>query len=269
LPPPGACDTVAERAKPTVGRPPLPRSGAFGTAAGSARQQFAWIWSRESVVRLVLSFVLATALWLYITGKQDPTLSIEYPQPVSVAPENLSDNLVVANNLPAVHAWYRNSTTVPITPASFHPYVDLANYRTGFYRHVPVKVLADPGIQDPKVTPATIPLAIETIQSKAVPVKVHVLNAPPEGFHVDSIQVQPSAVTIQGPRSLVSQVAQAGISIALAGDRFSVEGAYAPEAENSQGHPIAVPYTLLTRPQSHSVSVAVGALSFKQHHIHS
>lgn len=250
---------MAQPAKPDTSRTPFPRSRTFGTAAVSARQQFSWAWSRESVLRLVLSFVLAIALWLYVTGKQDPTLVVEYPQPLRIAPESLAAGLTVTNTLPTVHVWYRNNPTTPITQASFYPYVDLSHLGPGRYGRIPVKVVADPGIQDPSATPSSIPVVIEPLEVKQVRVKVHLLNAPPSGFHVDSVQAQQGVVEVSGPASSVSQVSQAGVYVDLTGARFSIDDSYNLAAENSQGR--AVTGQPVIRPSQVRVKIIIVPLS--------
>src|SRR5918912_1619464 len=118
---------MAQRAKTATVDAARPRSRTFGTAA-VARRQFAWIWSRESLLRLALSFVLATALWLYVTSREDPTLAWDFLPPLSVNVENPNPHLTVTNVLPQVHVRIRANRNLPPSQASFFAFVDLTRF---------------------------------------------------------------------------------------------------------------------------------------------
>lgn len=230
----GARDTVAQRAK-SAARTAPPRSRTFGTATATARQQFSWMWSRESILRLVLSFVLAVALWLYVTSKQDPTQAWDFPQPLSLATENVPSGYIVSNNLPPVRLHVRADTrVVSVTPSSFYTFIDLTKLRPGVH-DVKVNVVADPGISVLTVTPSQVKVRIEQIQYRHVPVHWHVLTPPPAGYRTGVVRADPNTVTVSGPESVVSQVTQTLLYVDLSGARSSVEGTYKLSAEDSQG----------------------------------
>ena len=102
---------MAERAQKAGRRTALPAARTLGAAIQTARQQLAWVWTRESLLRLLLSFVLAIALWLYVTGKQNPSQIQDYAVPLQISTAGLSSNLAVSQVLAArittlADTWY-------------------------------------------------------------------------------------------------------------------------------------------------------------------
>lgn len=237
----------------------LPRTRAFGTAAVSARQQFSWIWSRESLLRLALSTVLALALWLYVTTKLDPTIAQDLPQQISVSTADVPTNLIVTNNLRTVHIRYRlDNANVPVSASSFRAFIDLTGLKPG-RASVPVQVVPDAGITVLRTTPSRIPVILEVVRQKHVPVRFHILKQPPYGYTSPFVHVQPSTVTVSGAASVVAQVTQASVYIDLSQSRSSTSGNYKLSPENSQGETVTGKLTL--DPSQVRVDVPINPLS--------
>jgi len=229
---------VAERAQRDLVDGVYPRSEPFGSTT-AARQQFSWFFTRESVLRLLLSFVLSIALWLYVTNKNEPRLEYDYLRPLPVTFQSLNSKYVVDNNLGTVHLRIRVSDPNTVAaPENFRPFVNLAGFKPGEYVRVPVHVLADPGIYVIQVIPASIPIRIEAQAEVHVPVQWRTLNRPPNGYRVQSVDVSPSSVDVIGPQTLVNQVAHAAVYLDFSQTTFNTNGAYQYTLENAQGQPV-------------------------------
>ena len=238
------------------GRAISPRARTFGTAAVTARQQFAWVWTRESLLRLGLAFVLSTALWLYVTSKQDPTQAYDYPYALTIAMQNVPGDLTVTNNLPSIHVRIQvNRNITPVTQTSFHPFVDLTNLRRGAH-DVPVNVGADPGIQVIGVTPSRVRIVLDTQKTNPVAVGLHIFSHPPSGYSVGAYRVDPSTVRVSGPAGAVSQVSKAVVFVSLQGARSDVTGYYPVTLENGQNATISS-RLLVTQPSEVHVRVPI------------
>lgn len=237
----------------------FPRSRNFGTAATSYREKLTWLWSRESVLRLGLSFVLALALWLYISTKQDPNVVQDFGQPLSISVANRPDGMTVVNStLGYVYVRIRREDpNTPVTVSSFRPYVNLLGLSAGLH-HVRVHVDHDPGIQVVSWRPATVPVMLQKIAKQRVSVKSHILSQPPEGFGTQII-VQPGAVTAAGPPHQVSQVAHASFDLDLGGLRSTLSGTYKILPENASGGLVTGHVTL--SPSQVHVTVKIRPLS--------
>ncbi|HZU11582.1 MAG TPA: CdaR family protein [Chloroflexota bacterium] len=242
----------------------LPRSRTFGTAA--AGTQLSWLWSRESILRLLLSLVLALALWLYITNKQDPNVVQDYGQPLPVTVANVPDGMTVSNVNPGfVYVRIRRQDpAAPISQANFHAFVDLIGLKPGLH-HAHVQVIADPGIQVVSWQPQTVPILLERTQTRTVPVQPTIYSQPPTGFGT-TIITTPKQVEVSGPNPLVSEVARATFDVDLSGLASTVSGTYRLTPENAgggvvTGHlnltPSSVHVTIQVNPESSYKTVPI------------
>ncbi|MGH2442178.1 MAG: CdaR family protein [Chloroflexota bacterium] len=239
----------------------LPRSRTFGTATVTARNRFAWLWSRESVLRLILSVLLALALWLYVTDKQQPG-TIDFPQGVAISAINYSRNLTVTNVLGTVHVRYRTDTpSLYVSASSFQPTVNLQSRKAGSFR-VPVDVSAAPGIKVVSISPRKVPVVIEPIVSKNVPVVPNFLASnPPSGYFAKPPSISPDIVQVQGPQSVVSQIVRVSVDINLSEARSSTDTFSKPIPENSQGQAVTSTTSLTLKPAEVQVRVTVQAVT--------
>jgi YbbR domain-containing protein len=227
----------------------------------SARQAFAWFWSRESLLRLALSFVLSVALWLYITGKQDPALAQDFPQALPVEAVNVGTGLAVTTNLYPVHVRYRSDAPgVIVTSVNFHPIVSLAGVKPGPPRLVPVQVIPDPGLHVVQVTPAHFLVAVDRIVSRSIPVSRTLITPAPKGYTEGTIHLNPTSIRVDGPHAAVSQISSASVVIDLSGVTSTVDNAYKPVLRDSQGAPIPNTNRIQINPPLIQVHVPISAV---------
>ncbi|HEX8917776.1 MAG TPA: CdaR family protein [Chloroflexota bacterium] len=254
---------MAQRAKTNHTRSSFPRSRTFGTAAVTARNRFAWLWTRESLLRLILSFVLSVALWLYVTDKQNPTQAWDFALPISVTAENVPPGLVVTNNLEQIHVRVQaDRNNVQVSLGSFHPFVDMQGAKRGLHV-VPVHVAADPGIQVLSVTPSTIQVALDQNMQQHVPIAPEILNKPPSGYTLGTISVSPNTVIISGPQTAVSQVTKAVIPLSLGGVTASITGYYKPYLVDAAGATVSPVQLGMQPPLVHVTAHITQLSSFK------
>jgi YbbR domain-containing protein len=226
---------VAERARNGNGRSVFPRARTFGTTAVTAGQQFSWIWSRESLLRLLLSLVLSLALWLYVTNRENPRIVQDFPQPLLISPSTPPPGTTLTSNtLGSVYVRIRRTDlNTPVTSSSFRVFVDLSNLKVG--RHmVPVQVISDPGIDVVSKSPAAVPIVLERKLSRRVPVNVSVQAKPPAGYGW-SFNYKPQSVTVSGPADIVSQVKQATVYVGMHNLTSSISRDYAATPVNDAG----------------------------------
>lgn len=247
---------MAERARNSNGRSAIPRARTFGTTAVTAGQQFSWIWSRESLLRLLLSLVLSVALWLYVTNRENPRIVQDYPQALQISSSTPPDGTILSNeNLGSVYLRIRRTDpNVPVTPSSFRVSVDLTGLRPG--RHmVPVQVVSDPGIDVVSKRPSAVQVLLLPKQSRRVPVSVSVLAKPPSGYGW-SFNYKPDSVTVSGPADLVSQVKQGTVYVGMHNLTSSLSRDYAVNPVNDAGSGVTG-QQLTTSPERVHVTVSI------------
>jgi YbbR domain-containing protein len=239
-----------------------PRSRTFGVTRITLRQYFADLLSPGSVVRLIVAFLLATLLWLYVNSRNNTNIALTYPQAIAITPENVPPGLTVRNLLPPVHVSIRlGPQGLAVLPSSFVAAVDLSSYGPGIHRHVPVHLSADPSISVVSYTPRTVTVVLDRLVKHTVPVQVRVISPPPVGYELKSKTptVSPSSITVEGPAALVQQVSQAAVFVDLGDARSSINQAYTPVLQNAQGTTLAS-HLSVTPPQV-IVHVAVQQLA--------
>ncbi len=256
---------MAEPAERRETTRPFPASRSVSIAASGARRQFSWLWGRESLLRLALSLALAIALWLFVTGKNNPN-SIDFVQPIPVTTSSGIDE-TVTNTIPTVHVRYRtDSPNTIVTSNTFQAEISLLNRRPGVFRHIPISVLStNPAVTVVSVTPAYTTVVLEPVISKTVPVVAQYLDRGlPSGYNAGTPTFTPNTIVVKGPKSVVSQVAQAQIDLNLAGSRTSILALFHPLPADSLGSAIPNSGRLTLSPNVIEVSVPIKAVaSFK------
>lgn len=239
----------------------MPRMRTFGGTT-SASRQLSWLFSREALFRLLLSLVLAIALWTYVSAKQDPTIAWNYPQALPVSTEGLGPGRTVTNNLGVVHLRIRiDNRNTPVSTSSFHPFVNVTGLGLGLHSKVPIQVIPDPGIRVVGISPRYVSVAIEALQTRHVPVRWRIVGGPPAGYSAGHVNIDPSTVTVSGARSTISQIADATVYLNLAQARYSIDGLYNPSLETSQGDTVAgASHVTIDPPQIH-VTVPMQAIN--------
>lgn len=252
---------MAERARGQASRAAIPRMRTYGGPA-SATGQFSWLLTREALLRFILSLVLAIALWTYVSAKQDPTFAWDYPQALPVSTQGLGPGLTVANNLGVVHLRIRiDNRNTPVSTSSFHPSVNVTGLGAGLHSNVRIQVVSDPGIRVVRISPSHVSVAIETLQTRHVPVRWRMLGAPPAGYSAGHVIIDPSTITVSGPHSTVNQIADATVYLNLSQARYSIDGFYNPSPETSQGDTVAGASRITLNPPQVHVTVPVQAIN--------
>src|SRR5579872_672445 len=252
---------MAERARGDVSRSAYPRSRTFGNAALGAQRQFSWLWSRESLLRLALSLVLAVALWLYITEKENPAV-LDYGQALPITVQNLSGAFTLTNSPGTVSLRIRvDNPNVLVTPSNFRVYVNLIGKGPGVYRAVPVQVeTTTSGIHVVQVTPSTVDIAIEKEVTANIPVHVGLEHTVPVGYTLLPPQLNPTTLQISGPASIVSQVTRASVGLDLRNIRSTIQISEKPLLVDNQGLSVAGSSTLIVSPPIVTITAPIRAL---------
>ena len=225
-------------------RASLPQSRAFGSARLTIAQRFAGVLSPESLFRLVLAFLLATALWLYVNSRNAPDVTFTLQQPIPIAAVHVGKNLTVLNHLGGVHVSVRSSAIgTQITPSTFAASVNVSGLGAGSHR-LPVHLsAADPTIPVASFTPRAIKVVISRAVENTVPVQLHVAGAPPYGYALvhNGLVAHPSFITVSGSKAFVEQVATAAVFVDLSSKRRSFTARYPIVLENGQGSRVKSP----------------------------
>lgn len=170
----------------------------------------AWELLLRHLGNLLLSFVLALMVWVVAELQNDPNISQLYPFPVPLEVVGKDPNLLLTSPLPSeVRVQLRAPRSVwdrILAEQGVEAQLDLSGLRPGTYI-VPVRIIvraAPVRVED--FQPQAVEITLEEVLTRRVPVTIEVQGEPAVGYEFGPLQVFPSQVNVQGPRSTVEQV---------------------------------------------------------------
>ncbi len=169
----------------------------------------------------VLSVLLAIALWVYVAGVRGPntTKSIS----AQVVATNIPQGYVLSGMLPTVNVTLQGpaNTLWNVSSSYITPTVDLRGRTDGaFIATVQVQLVGLSGVTVQNVDPKEVNVLLERLQTTTVPVTPEVTGVLSSNLVLGTIKVDPSSIQVSGPTSLVSQVREALLKVAL--DKIAV-----------------------------------------------
>jgi diadenylate cyclase len=209
-------------------------------AAGTGRRLWSDLWSRPDEERgptfraalsqlgyLLLSILLAFALWGAIAAQQNPIRQITVPG-VPLTVTNRPADWLITSPVPdtvRVEVQTDELTVDTISPRSFQATVDLSGATLGLQR-VPVVVTGSTeNVRILTVDPAQLDMTLSASETITVPVTVNVTDPdsiPPSYQLVGKPQSTPASVEVDGPADLVDRVDRVEVTLTLNGTTSSV-----------------------------------------------
>ncbi len=159
--------------------------------------------------------VLATLLYVGLVASQD---SASYPGPLKVTPVNQPASTIVVNQLLDVDEirYVAPAELGRLSAQDFRATVDLSGLQPdGNPANVRINVTAvDPRVSIVDSSPRSIPVILDRLVPKTVPVTVD-MSRPPDGLTAGDVTLDPAEVTVTGPSSLVRQVVSARVGVTI------------------------------------------------------
>ena len=165
----------------------------------------------NSKTRLVISFILAFALWFYVVGQMNPPMKKTY-RDIAITLTNeqsLSDNgLSVLNwsdDSLRVTVSGRRSTINKLSKADIVATVDLTNAAEGTNK-LPIDLKIPENIEIDNQSLNEITVSVEERITKTRDVRVQYLGDHPAGSEPATIKADPDSVRVSGAKSIVEKV---------------------------------------------------------------
>lgn len=174
----------------------------------------------KSIPTLLLSVLLAIAVWVSAVNASDPVQQRVYPKSVTIERRGLSTDLVISE---AVASQATVTLSAPSSVwdqilnerAPVIAWINLAGLGAGQHTvDVQVHSVVQPS-KEVSYSPHTITLTLEKLVSKEFPVHVVQRGEPAIGFRADAYTLNQTKVTISGPSSVVDRVKEARITVDL------------------------------------------------------
>lgn len=160
---------------------------------------------------VILSLIMATAVWITAVTASDPTQERVYPRPVPIEIIGQDSGLVITGQIPEQvnltlsapnSVWNR----LLREQAPIRAILDLSGLEAGSHR---VNVQIQIGIRPIEIvtcTPCTLNVNLEAIANRTMPVRLLRIGEVAIGFEADMPYLSQTSVIITGPESLVRQV---------------------------------------------------------------
>ena len=164
----------------------------------------------------IVALIVAVVLWLYVMNDQNPAMEGTYTVPVTI--ENAPEGYQMSADADSVTIRVRGprSFFVAAERGDFHARMSLADFTEGT-RAYAVEASIPYGFDLVGISPDKINVNLDRIVEQPVLAVVATDGFPAEGFTVAKFEQEYKTVMIEGPRSLVDQVAQATGHINLNG----------------------------------------------------
>lgn len=187
---------------------------------------------------LLLSVLLAFAVWFIAIDQENPMIREEYEEPILIEVRNMGEGLQSLQDLTnrsAVLTLRAPQRTLEMQQADdFSAVIDLAGLSAGSHE-VPVVVTAlNPDVEVIALEPRQLLVQLEPVISKDVPVTVEVMDSAAFGYDWQDPLAEPSVVTITGPQTQVEQVRSAVASVFLRNAKSQVESLRPLSPRNAQ-----------------------------------
>ncbi len=199
-------------------------------------------WLSRNFGTLLLAFILAIVVWVSAVVQADPNRKQVYPRAVPLDVINQASDLQLTGNVPTqvrvtIDAPQSIWTQLNNNPNLVKAWVDLSGLGAGEHT-VPVKVKVDASPVRWSVEPQSVTFTLEPLISKKMPVQLTINGETPVGYKRGTPTLSPDTVTISGPESQVSKVAQARAVIDISGARETKKVTVSVEVVDNNGDPV-------------------------------
>jgi YbbR domain-containing protein len=193
----------------------------------------------SDLIRIASAIVLATLLWGWVTTREDPERTRQFPN-VVVQVGELPDDLVVVSQPPPVLIELRGPRSV-VTQVSANEVtasLDLDEIDSAGDFTVDVNVSSPNGVWERKAIPSRVQIHVESSITKQFTLQPQVAGDLALNQGIGEIVPDPSEVTVLGPSSIVARVDHVALPIDIGERSSDFTGSFTPIAIDSSGQQI-------------------------------
>lgn len=164
------------------------------------------ILKKENLPARVICFFLAWVLWFYVMSIENPM--DERNVEIKLIKENLKSNMIVTKMPDTITVRVRGNRNRlgDGLENRVHASIDLTNVEAG-ERNIPVHVFFSDG-EVVAVKPNKVPVKLDTIATKVVPVYTRIVGDTAEDMTLGNIRILPNSVKITGANLLISNISK-------------------------------------------------------------
>jgi YbbR domain-containing protein len=189
---------------------------------------------------LIISLLVALAVWVLAITSSDPSETKEYLNPVPIEIVGQATNMVIINDLPetislnlrAPKSIWNQLTSGKATVRAF---IDLSGLKEGDHS-VPVEIqLSIKPVEIVNYNPVEVAVSLETLVNKQFEIKVVNRGALPVGYQSEEPQLSETNAIVSGASSRVEQVTEIRALLDLSQVRSDINQTIALQAVDANG----------------------------------
>ena len=177
--------------------------------------------SHVDVGRAIIALTISITLFIYVRAEANPPEVASFEVPVDLV--DIPPGLLVAPGQPPsvrVRVSAPRETLTGIRTSSLRAYIDLRRGRNGIDEY-PVGVeLPDPRVHLSDVVPSEIPVRLEELIDRRVPVRVNRIGTVPFGYEAGIAEVEPNEITESVRTAGLAQTSNVSVGNDWAGTRL-------------------------------------------------
>jgi len=177
-------------------------------------------------MRFLFAFIAAIGLWVWRTEVTTPGIhTVPVPNPIPVEVSGVPSGLIEIpqpnqNGVPqvAVQAQVPTDKEASVSSVWFRATIDLSGQKSPGTMQYPVTVVSlEPGVTPADWFPRSLPVTLDTIATRSLPIQIQYQGLPPNGYGYSTPVLDNSTnqVTITGPETTLQQIATAIIVVRL------------------------------------------------------
>lgn len=196
--------------------------------------------NRVQIVRFVVSLILATLLWGWVTQLQDPYIAEDDRfADMEVQPGVLPETLQLVSTLPTADVTLEGSESVIEATQRSEVTVSLdTSSVTGPGTFTVPVIVNSPDVSETSVEPKELTIQIDERVTKVFPLTVRNASEPDVSRQVENVVPEVSQVTVTGPSSAVDRVTAVILPITVGQEVSDYNALVAPYAVDAAGQQI-------------------------------
>lgn len=190
------------------------------------------------IIRFVVSFLLATLLWGWVTQLQDPFEEREYG-PIPIETTDLQDTWQVVSTLPETTVTLGDASSVidDIDESEISVRVDTDSIDGPGTYQVPL-IVDSPQVNERSVEPGEVSIQVDDRVTALFPLTNQNTSEGDQTRSISDVAPEVSQVTVSGPSSAVDRIESVVLPVSLGQQVDDFDGTFTPYAADGSGQPI-------------------------------
>lgn len=215
----------------------------------NALNTFSFRPDRGTVIRLLLSLLLAILLWGWVTNLVDPPTTRAFPN-IPVAVGSIGEGLVVVTEPPTatVRVSGPESSVSGLSSGDINLALDLDGVEGPGTYEVPIRVVNPSSSRDYEITPSRVAIVVERSATRSMPITFTPLIPADSNRRVGQLVPSHTEVTVTGAESIVNSIASMVVEIEIGSRTADFTATFPVYAIDSQGNRIPENQITITPP---------------------